>query len=153
MRELHGTATEMVAARREDCLALVAAVDRYPAWCPEVVRGVEVLERNQRGEPSKVRTKLHVSRGPITKDFDLTMAVTVDRPTTVKLSRVRDNASSARFDVTWHLERENPTRVELDLGADLRVPRFLPLGGIGDSLAQTFVRAAGRAVTADSPPS
>src|ERR1022692_2749591 len=72
MKELRGTATALVPAPLTQCLALVEAVDRYPAWYPDVVRTVEVLERD----------------------------------------------------------------------ANLDVPRFLPLGGVGDSVAQGFISAA-----------
>jgi hypothetical protein len=30
----------------------------------------------------------------------------------------------------------------IDLSANLNVPRFLPLGGIGNSIAEDFIRAA-----------
>ena len=56
-------------------MALLAAVDRYPSWHPDVVKDVEVLERDDQGRPTKARTKLHVQHGPITRDFDLTMEV------------------------------------------------------------------------------
>jgi ribosome-associated toxin RatA of RatAB toxin-antitoxin module len=121
------------------CLALVQAVDEYPDWYPEVVRAVEVLERAPDGVPSKVRTRLHLSVGPLTKDFDLPMAVTVQPPATVKLVKVGGNA---RFDVTWRLQEGDSTRLTLDLDAHLDAPRFIPLGGIGDSVAQGFISAA-----------
>jgi Polyketide cyclase / dehydrase and lipid transport len=69
MKKLHGTATEVVAAPLDQCLALLEAVDRYPTWYPEVVRDVEVLDRDPSGQPTRARTKLHVSRGPLVKDF------------------------------------------------------------------------------------
>jgi hypothetical protein len=36
-REFHGEAAEVAAAPQEVCLSLVAAVDRYPDWCAEVI--------------------------------------------------------------------------------------------------------------------
>ncbi len=121
------------------CLALVEAVDEYPAWYPDVVRTVEVLERDARGLPRRVRTALHLSAGPLTKDFDLLMAVTVEPPATVKLVKV---GGTAKFDVIWRLHDGPNTRLTLELDANLDVPRFVPLGGIGDSVAQGFVSAA-----------
>ncbi len=121
------------------CLALVEAVDGYPAWYPEVVRAVDVLERDARGLPSRAQTKLHVSAGPMTKDFDLLMAVTVEPPATVKLTKVGGNA---KFDVIWRLTDGENTRIELQLDANLDVPRFVPLGDVGNSVAQGFVSAA-----------
>jgi hypothetical protein len=108
-----------------------------------VVKSVEVLERPDEGPPTRVRAKLHFSQGPIARDFDLVMAVTVERPTTVRLTRIPNEPGDAeRFEVTWNLAPDNPTRISLALVANLDVPRFLPVGGIGDSLAQGFVTAA-----------
>lgn len=132
----------MVAASREDALALLGAVDRYPDWHPDVVRSVEVLESAPDGRPLTVRAKLHVSSGPFTHDFNLTMAVAVDAHRTVKLSKVKSEGSDQEFDVAWRLRKDKGTRIELDLHANLDVSRFLPLGGVGDSLAEGFVAAA-----------
>ena len=139
MKDLRGTASALVPAPLQDCLALVQAVDEYPDWYPEVVRSVDVLERDAGGVPSRAQTTLHLSVGPLNKDFPLLMAVTVQPPDTVKLAKVGGNA---RFDVTWRLRDGKQTRLALDLDANLDAPRFLPLGGIGDSVAQGFVSAA-----------
>jgi ribosome-associated toxin RatA of RatAB toxin-antitoxin module len=139
MKELRGIATAAVPAPLAQCLALVEAVDGYPAWHPDVVRAVEVLERDARGLASRVQTKLHLSAGPLTKDFDLLMEVTVEPPATVKLVKV---GGTAKFDVIWRLHDEENTRLELELDANLNAPRFLPLGGVGDSVAQGFITAA-----------
>ena len=139
MKELRGAAAALVPAPLAQCLALVEAVDEYPVWYPEVVRAVEVLERDGRGLPNRARTKLHLSAGPMTKDFDLLMAVTVEPPATVKLSKV---GGTAKFDVIWRLNDGENTRIELELDANLEVPRFLPLGDVGNSVAQGFVSAA-----------
>jgi ribosome-associated toxin RatA of RatAB toxin-antitoxin module len=144
VKDLHGTARAVVAAPAETCLALLQAVDRYPIWHPAVVQAVEVLDRDADGKPIKARTRLHVSRGPIVKDFNLVMAITVQRPSTVKLTKLPSGGSEQRFDVTWHLSDnlDSGTRIELNLLAQLNVPRFVPVGGIGDALASGFVAAA-----------
>jgi ribosome-associated toxin RatA of RatAB toxin-antitoxin module len=141
MKELRGTATALVPAPMAQCLALVRAVDQYPDWYPDVVRTVEVLERDTGGLPSRARTELHVSVGPLTKDFDLLMAVTFEPPGTVKLVKV---GGAAKFDVIWRLSEADgaSTRLSLELDANLDAPRFLPLGGVGDSVAQGFISAA-----------
>lgn len=136
---MRGTATELVPAPLAKCLALVQALDGYPAWHPDVVRTVDVLERDASGMPSRARTTLHLSVGPLTKDFELLMAVTVEPPATVKIVKVGGNA---KFDVIWRLQDGDKTRLSLELVANVEVPRFLPLGGIGDSVAQGFVSAA-----------
>jgi hypothetical protein len=92
-----------------------------------------------------VQTTLHVAQGPLTRDFDLLMDVTVERPTTVDLSRVpHERSDDERFQVVWRLTEQSGTRIDLELRANLSVPRFVPLGGIGDSVAQGFVTAAVR---------
>ncbi len=146
MRELRGRATQTVAAPIAECFALLEAVDRYPAWYPEGFRDVEVLARGARGEPTEVRVKLHVSRGPLRRDFDLVMAVEADRPTSVKLTRLTNDPSDQQFEIGWRLRGMERTDIDLDLRAKLRVSRFLPLGGVGSSLADGFVVAASRAV-------
>jgi Polyketide cyclase / dehydrase and lipid transport len=148
VKELKGSASGTTPASREACIALLADAERYPDWYPDVVKTVEVLERDASGQPSKVRTKLHVQHGPITRDFDLTMAVDVEpQQGTVKLHRIPHEPSDAeKFEVNWAVGGGAPTRIGLDLAANLDVPRFLPLGGIGDAIAAGFVSAATRAL-------
>ena len=148
MKELTGTASGTTPASPEACMALLADAERYPTWYPEVVKSVEVLERDASGQPSKVRTKLHVQHGPITRDFDLTMAVDVDpQQGTVKLRRIpHEPSDDEKFEVNWTVSGASPTRISLDLAANLDVPRFLPLGTIGDAIAGGFVNAATRAL-------
>jgi Polyketide cyclase / dehydrase and lipid transport len=143
MKELHGSAVTAVAAPVERCMALFEAVDQYPSWYPDVVREVEVLERGEGGRPTRVRTILHVARGPLVKDFHLVLAVASDGVRDVRLTRLRDASSGAEmFEATWHAEHEAGTRIRLDLAASLDVPRFLPVGGIGDAMAEGFVASA-----------
>ena len=143
MKELHGSASAVVDAPAAKCMALFDAVDRYPEWHPEVVQEVEVLARDDAGQPTRVRTKLHVARGPLVKDFNLVLSVASDRTRQVKLTRIRDRESGPeQFDVTWLVEDTGASRIRLDLEASLDVPRFLPVGGVGDGLADGFVAAA-----------
>ena len=143
MKELNGTASALVSNPIEECFARLEAIDEYPAWYPDVVRAVDVLERGPDGRPTTAQAKLHVARGPVVKDFDLTLAVTIDRQHTVKLTRVpHEPTDQERFGVAWRLEGGGGTRIRLDLEANLDVPRFLPLGGIGGSIAEGFVAAA-----------
>jgi hypothetical protein len=144
MKELRGTAGAEVNASVENVLALLEAVDAYPSWYPDVVRDVEVLERSADGPPERVRATLHFSQGPIARDFEMLMEVAVQRPTSVTLTRVpHEPGDEERFEVIWNLEPDNDgTRIQLELRANLDVPRFLPVGGIGDSVARGFVSAA-----------
>ena len=147
MKELTGSASATTPASLEQSLALLQAIDGYPSWYPEVVKSVEVLEHDDQGRPSKVRSKLHVERGPMTRDFDLTMEVKLHPPGAVRLSRIpHDGGDSEKFEVNWFVRETRSTEIHLDLAANLDVPRFLPLGGVGDSMAQGFVSAATRAL-------
>jgi ribosome-associated toxin RatA of RatAB toxin-antitoxin module len=150
MKELHGTASRTVAAPVEDCYGLLEAVDGYPAWHPDVVRSVEVLERGADGRPSRARATLHVAVGPLVRDFNLVLAVELEALRRVKLIRQRNEPSDQeQFVVSWRLEPdgERATRIAIELDANLSVPRLVPLGGIGDSMAEGFVSAAARALT------
>lgn len=145
MKELRGAAGATVDAPIERCFELLRAVDAYPGWYPEVVKSVDVVERDAAGEPARVQTTLHLAQGPLSKDFELLMTVTAQRPAMIDLTRIpEERGDDERFQVTWRLSGQNPTRIGLDLLANLSVPRFLPLGGIGDSVAQGFVAAAVR---------
>ena len=147
MKELTGSATGTTTASPEECLALLEAIDAYPTWTPDVVREAEVLERDGAGHPTRARTRLHVERGPLTRDFDLLFNVKVDGGGTVALTRIpHEPSDKERFDVTWKVGGGQSTRIELQLAANLDVPRFVPLGGVGDSMAADLVSAATRAL-------
>lgn len=149
MKQLGGSASGMTGAALDDCLALLVALDRYPTWHPQVVRSAEVLERDELEQPRKGRALLHVQHGPLVHDFDLLLRISVDRPTTVSLTRIANERSDAEgFAATWSLQPGERTRIQLDLRANLDVPRFLPVGGVGNSMAAEFVAAAVRALGA-----
>ncbi len=146
MKDLSGRAGAAVSVPRESCLALVESVEAYPSWYPEVVKSVEVLERDPDGAATRVRTDLHLSQGPLSRDFEVTMAVDVNRPKTVRLHRIpHHRGDDERFEVMWTLAEG---RIDLDLRASLPVPRFVPVGGLGDAVAKGFVDAAVRALGA-----
>jgi hypothetical protein len=71
------------------------------------------------------------------------MEVCVVPPNKVTLTRIPHDASDEDvFRVAWEVEdRGESRRVRLALDASLDVPRFLPLGTIGDDLAAGFVSA------------
>ena len=151
MKDLHGKATAVVPAPLDRCRALLEAVDRYPEWYPDAVHEVDVLERDPTGRPTKARAKLHLVWGPVVKDFDLVLAVVSEPPGPIRLTRIADLGSS-QFAVTWGLRDDGGTRIDLDLMASMSVPRFLPVGGIGDAIAGGFISAARRALEPPSGP-
>jgi hypothetical protein len=150
MKELRGTATALPGASRSECIGFLAAVERYPSWYPEVVRSIDVLERDAGGNPSKVHAVLHLARGPLVRDFELVLAVDVAQPDAVALSRIANDASDReRFEVRWRVLSDGDSSTDLlllELEASLSVPRLLPLGGVGDAIAGGFVTAANRAL-------
>ncbi len=153
VKQLQGTAATDVAAPVAQCVALFEAVERYPTWYPEAVRRVEVTEREAGGRPTQARAALHVAYGPLVRDFDLLLAITVEPPGTVRLARIPHQPSDPeRFDVTWHAAEATRTRIELRLDANLSVPRLVPVGGIGDQFARGFVNAAARELERGSAP-
>lgn len=146
MKELHARAGTSINASAQEALALLRAVDGYPNWYPDV-RAAEALERDDDGQPTKVRATLHVASGPLVRDFRLTLAVTSPDPMTIKLARVpHDSSDPERFEVTWRVVERGGVRIELALDANLSVPRLLPVGGVGESIAKGFVDAASRAL-------
>ncbi len=150
MKRLHGEATASVGATTERCVAVLADIARYPACYPDVVKEAEVLARAQDGRPTRAHLTLHVSRGPLERDFALLMDVHV-APGRVTLTRVPHDASDEEaFEVAWDVEEQGESRrVRLAIEANLAVPRFLPLGTIGDELAADFASAMARALRAD----
>jgi len=151
VKHLHGTAQGTLGVPIEECLAFLAALEAYPSWYPQVVRQVEVLESGDDGLPLKAETKLHLSYGPVSRDIDLLLAVQVRRPGLVRLAHVPRGASSgASFDATWRLEDRAGTHLDLELDANMPVPRLVPLAGIGDKFASGFMQAAVRSLTSGS---
>ena len=148
MKELRARASAAVASGEAEALALLRAVERYPEWYPDGVRDVSVLERDADGAASLVRATLHLAHGPLQRDFGLTLAVGAPTPDTVTLVRRSHGRGDAeQFAVTWRVvPAGSGARIELELDANLSVPRLLPVGGVGEALAQGFVGAAVRAL-------
>ncbi len=138
MKELRGAASASVAAPVERCVQFLGTVDRYPEWYGEVVRSVEVLD------PGRARATLHVSVGPLTRDIRLLLSVAVSERSVVLRRIPHEPTDPERFEVSWSVFDGPPTRVGLELSANLDVPRLVPLGGVGEAMARGFVVAAAR---------
>ena len=152
MKELSGSAETTVAATPDEAFALLAAVDRYPSWLGDEVREVEVLATGADGRATQVRTVLRVAAGPIVRDFHLVMDVGYRDGEEVSLTRVpHEGSDDDRFEVAWRVGSGVTTRIAIELAARLEVPRLVPIGGLGDRLAQGFVEAAKRELAGSSP--
>lgn len=143
MKQLHGDGEASVNATTEECFSALAAIDRYPIWYPDVVQAAEILETGEDGLPTRAQVALRVSRGPIKQGFKLLMDVRAAPPDTVTLKRIpRDASDEDTFEVAWEIQDVGESRrIRLAIDASLDVPRFLPLGTIGDDLAAGFVSA------------
>ncbi len=151
VKHLHGEAQGAVDAPIEECLGLLADLEAYPSWYPEVVNEVEVVEYGDDGLPLKAATKLHLSYGPASRDLELLLAVRVHRPGLVQLTHVRSGSSSgASFDATWRLEDHGGTHLKLELDAVMPVPRLVPLRRVGNTYATGFMQAAARRLESGS---
>lgn len=142
MKEMNAAASGRTRTSIEDCYALLSDVEAYPEWFPDGVRGAEVLERDPAsGEATKVKTTLHASG----RDFGMDMAVSRQPPELVELRRLpHEHSDGERMTVTWRLARGPETLIQLALAAELDVPRFLPIGGLAQGLADQFLQAAVR---------
>ena len=149
MKQLTGSAQAEVAASIEACFALLSDVGGYPGWHPDVVLGVEVVSHDAEGRPARAQATLHVSRGPLVRDFDLTLAVERQPPGAINLIRLPNEPTDPEeFQVSWRLTPNgSKTHVKLHLNANLAVPRIVPLTGVGDGLAAGFVTAMARGVS------
>ena len=147
MKELSAAAEASVDAPPEACVSFLAQVDRYPSWYPEVVRSADVLERGSDGVPVRARADVHLALGPISHDLKLVLDVVVAPAREVRLTRVGGGAGDdERFALVWRVSEGPPTRLRLELSAQVDVPRFVPVGGLGGPFAQGFVQAAARAL-------
>jgi ribosome-associated toxin RatA of RatAB toxin-antitoxin module len=148
VKELHGQASGEVQATTEQCFALLADVEGYPTWYPETVRRAEITQR----DPTRAQVVLHVSHGPLTHDFDLEMDVRTHRPDSVELARApHDPSDREQFEVSWQITSDGArTRLQLSLYANLSLPRLVPVGGVADGIAKSFVEAASRALAGAS---
>jgi hypothetical protein len=94
---------------------------------------------------------IHVARGTLVKEFQLFLAITVERRRSVTLRRVTDHPTNQEFTAVWLLHPDSSTRIALQLDAKLRVPALVPAAGIPDEIANGFVAAASRALAAAPP--
>ncbi len=141
MKELGGTAAATIEVPGERCIELLAAVERYPEWYPEVILRAEVLERDRRGRTRAAAT-VHVAVGPLNRDFELLLDVEAHAQG-VRLVRIPyDPADGEELEIEWVVNDGDPTRLQVALHARLDIPRLVPLKGIGDAVAQGFVKAA-----------
>lgn len=143
MKQLQGRASAEIELPVEDCFALLASIERYPAWF-EVVRDAEILERERDGRPRLVRVALHVPQSPFGTDFAFTVAVEADRPEAMQFTKLPEGPTDLdRLELTWRLRENGSTEIEFEFDAAMSfVPAYLPVGGAGDVIAEAILGAA-----------
>jgi len=144
MKQLRATAVRTVPASAAATLALLRELERYPDWYPEGVRSVQVLERSAAGHARRAQAVLRLAHGPLQREFELVIAVREPEAGTLVLEREPHGPSDPeRLRVTWQAKERS---LALTLEAQLAVPRLLPVGGVGEALAEGFLAAAARAL-------
>ena len=93
---------------------------------------------------------MHIARGGFVREFNLFLAIVIEPPGSVRLTRVTDHPTNQEFNATWTLRPAASTRIALKLDAKLRVPWYIRAGGIGDTIVEAFVGAACRRLSTPS---
>lgn len=151
MREIRGQASGRVSADPERCFALLLAVDRYPEIDPQTIPRVQVLERARDGSPLLARAVVAVAVGPVRRDYELLAKVSSKRNRMVRLTRVPDDRSDPeRLSLTWEIVPGPRTRLTVRLRARLEIPRLVPVGGAGGTVARGLLQAASEALESGS---
>jgi hypothetical protein len=143
MKQLNATAAGDAAAPIDACYDRLADVEAYPNWHPAGVKRAHALEHDSAGAPTKVSTTFVLQR--LQRDFAIEMAVRLERPHLVELRRLpKKPGDTEQVILTWRLTERGADRtaITLDLEAALDLPRFLPIGGVGDTIARGFLEAA-----------
>ncbi len=148
MKALGGSAAADAAAPPERAYAVLADVERYRDWYPEVIRGVSVRERDGAGAVRLADVTLSAPGLPI---GDLEARLRVERHPLQAVSLVRvpyEPSDDEELSIAWQVvPADGGSRLTLRIDARLPVPRLVPLGGLGDRIAAGFVGAAVRAIT------
>ncbi|MGO9750125.1 MAG: SRPBCC family protein [Solirubrobacteraceae bacterium] len=144
MKQLHATASATTRASLEQCFELLSTIEEYPRWYPGGVLSAQSLEHDADGLPTKAHAILHLGQGPLIKQFPLHLSVIIERLATIELRRMPEHPrDDEQLSVFWRLSEVARTRrIDVELRAHLAVPRFLPIGGMAESLARNFVDAA-----------
>lgn len=149
MKRLHATADATTHASLERCFALLAAIDDYPSWYPSGILSAESIEHDADGMPTRARAILHLGHGPLVKQFPLDLSVITRQLSIVELHRMPEHPQDdEQLSVHWRVsDGVSDRRIEVEMHAHLAVPRFLPVGGMADALARSFVEAAAGALS------
>ncbi len=147
MKEIRGAASAEVAAPAARSYELLAAAERYREWNGELVRELDVLDR----DPLRVRAVIYVRQSPFAKTFELRVAVRTEPPHAVHIVRIPNEPTDPEaLELTWRVAAAaGGSRITLQFAAVVSfVPGFVPLGGVGNLIADTLLSSAVRALGA-----
>ncbi len=144
MKNLYAIADGTTSASLERCFELLAAIEDYPRWYPSGIVSAESLAHDDAGLPTRARAILFLGHGPLVKQFPLDLSVITRHLDSVELHRLPEHPrDDETLSVAWKLSGDGRVRrIEVEMRARLAVPRFLPVGGMADSLARGFLEAA-----------
>ena len=92
-----------------------------PGLVPDIVREVEVLDRAPKSAEHGADEDARRPRGA-RQGVQPVVAIVVEPPGTVKLTRVTDHPTNQEFNATWELRPAGSTRVALQIDAKLACP-------------------------------
>jgi len=144
MKQLYATAGATTSASLERCFEFLSAIEGYPRWYPSRIVEAEHLDHDAAGLPTRARAILHFAHGPLAKQFPVNLSVITRHLHSVELRRLPEHPKDdEQLSVAWRLfDGALARRIEVELRAHLAVPRFLPVGGMAESIAKGFVDAA-----------
>lgn len=144
MKRLYATADASTPASLERCFALLSTIDEYPRWFPSGIIRAELLECDGDGLPTRARALLHFAHGPLARQFPLDLSVITNHKRSIELRRMPEHPDDEeQLSVSWRLsDGADARRIEVEMSAHLAVPRFLPLGGVAQSVVNSFLDAA-----------
>lgn len=146
VKEIRGSASAEVAAPVERSYELLAGVDRYGEWNGDLVRELEVLDR----DPLRIRAVIHVKQSPLMKNFELRLVVHA-QPHVVHIERLPNEPTDPEaLELAWQVaSADGGSRIDLEFAAVVSfAPAFLPLHGVGDLLANRLLSSAVAALSA-----
>lgn len=144
MKEVRGLATTSVPVGLPRCFTLLAAVEQYPRWVGEYVHRVQVLRLDQSGYPEQALATVHVPQSTFAKDFQLALTIEASFPEALRLTRIPEHSEDQdRLDLLWRLKDGEGTTLSLQFVARISfLPSFLPVGDVGDTIAEAVLDAA-----------
>jgi hypothetical protein len=151
MKAIRGFASALVRTPTRECFSLLAAVDRYREWNRELVRELDVLDRGPDQLPSRVRAVIAIRRSPLIQSIELTASVRADPPKAIYMTRIPNEPSDREeLDLVWRLRPDDSasgTWIELEFAAVASfIPGLMPLGGVGNRIAERLVGSATEAL-------